>query len=152
MIVGDAVTLTEAFTNLIDNARKYAGDQYPVQIRVTGAAKTCMLRVDIGDRGPGIPDAEKDRVVERFSRGGDGHEAIGSGLGLAIVRAVADARSFMLLDRPGGGLVVRLEPTTEPVRAEGQALGGGAACNRLAAVMPPHLSMWHERLPVRSRR
>ena len=93
MIVGKAVTLTEAFTDLIDNARKYAGDQYPVQIRVTGAAKTCKLRVDVGDRGPGMPGAEKDRVVERFSRGGDGHEAIGSGLGLAIVRAVADARA-----------------------------------------------------------
>ena len=111
VIVGDPITLTEAFANLIDNARKYAGDQYPVRIRVAVAANMRRLRVDVADRGPGIPDPEKGRVVERFSRGGNGHEVAGSGLGLAIVKAVADAHGagFTLLDRPGGGLLVRLE-------------------------------------------
>jgi two-component system sensor histidine kinase TctE len=132
VIVGDPVNLTEAFTNLIDNARKYAGDQHPVQIRVVAATNTCRLRVDVADRGPGIPDFEKRRVVERFSRGGNGHEVAGSGLGLAIVRAVADAHGagFALLDRPGGGLLVRLEfplppgsaRLPPPVRAAGRLL------------------------------
>jgi two-component system sensor histidine kinase TctE len=133
VIVGDPVALTEAFANLIDNARKYAGDQSPVRIGVAAAANTCTLRIDVADRGPGIPDSEKGRVVERFSRGRNGHGVAGSGLGLAIVKAVADAHGagFALLDRPGGGLLVRLEfplstrsamPPPPPVRATGRLL------------------------------
>ena len=49
------------------------------------------LLVEVADRGPGIAEAEKDRVLERFTRGSAGQEAAGSGLGLAIVKAVADA-------------------------------------------------------------
>lgn len=110
-IVGDAFMLREAFTNLLDNARKYAGDQQPVQIRIASRSDGGRLQVDIADRGPGIPDLDKDRVVERFTRGSGGHAVAGSGLGLAIVKAVAEAHgaSLALLDRPGGGLLVRLE-------------------------------------------
>ena len=110
LIEGDPITLREAFTNLLDNARNYAGDQFPVQIRVAGAADGRTLEVDVADRGPGIADAEKARVLDRFARGAAGRHTTGSGLGLAIVKAVADAHgaSIALLDRPGGGLVVRL--------------------------------------------
>ena len=108
MVLGDSITLREAFTNLLDNARHYAGDQYPVQIRV--ATTPPELVVEVADRGPGIAEAEKERVLERFTRGSAGREAAGSGLGLAIVKAAADAHraSLALLDRPGGGLIVRL--------------------------------------------
>jgi two-component system sensor histidine kinase TctE len=108
LVAGDPVTLREAFTNLVDNARRYAGDQYPVRIGIATAGR--QLVVEVADRGPGIPDAEKDRVLERFSRGSAGRQVAGSGLGLAIVKAVADAHGarLTLLDRPGGGLVVRL--------------------------------------------
>ena len=108
VLEGDPITLREAFTNLLDNARHYAGDQYPVQIRV--AATPAGLEVDVADRGPGIPEADKGRVLERFARGSAGQGVAGSGLGLAIVKAVADAHraKLALLDRPGGGLIVRL--------------------------------------------
>jgi two-component system sensor histidine kinase TctE len=110
IVAGDPVTLREAFTNLIDNARHYAGDQYPVRIGIASLAARRLLVVEVADRGPGIPDAEKARVLERFSRGSAGQQVVGSGLGLAIVKAVADAHEarLTLLDRPGGGLVVRL--------------------------------------------
>ena len=117
MVEGDPITLREAFTNLLDNARHYAGDQYPVQIRV--AATAAGLQVDVADRGPGIPDAEKGRVLERFARGSAGQGVAGSGLGLAIVKAVADAHraTLALLDRPGGGLIVRLAFPSSAVRS-----------------------------------
>ena len=117
MVEGDPITLREAFTNLLDNARHYAGDQYPVQIRV--AATAAGLQVDVADRGPGIPDAEKGRVLERFARGSAGQGVAGSGLGLAIVKAVADAHraTLALLDRPGGGLIVRLTFARSAVRS-----------------------------------
>jgi two-component system sensor histidine kinase TctE len=109
---GDPITLREAFTNLLDNARKYAGDQYPVQIRVRRKTEDQRLQIELADRGPGIPDAEKERVLERFVRGqAGGRQVAGSGLGLAIVKAVVDAHgaTITLCDRPGGGLVVRLD-------------------------------------------
>ena len=108
LVEGDPITLREAFTNLLDNARHYAGECQPVQIRVGASADG--LTVDVADRGPGIPDAEKGRVLERFARGSAGRQVAGSGLGLAIVKAVADTHraTLALLDRPGGGLIVRL--------------------------------------------
>lgn len=110
VVLGDATSLREGFTNLLDNARNYAGDRLPVQIRVASAPDASGFVVEIADRGPGIPDREKGRVLERFGRGSGGRHVPGSGLGLAIVKAVAEAHgaSLRLIDRPGGGLVVRL--------------------------------------------
>lgn len=135
LIEGDPITLREAFTNLLDNARNYAGDQYPVQIRIFPAADGKLLLVEFADRGPGIPDAEKSRVLERFVRGSTGQQAPGSGLGLAIVKAVADAHRgrLSLLDRSGGGLVVQLALPAVAASARGRV----AALVLLAALLAP---------------
>lgn len=105
---GDAITLREALTNLVDNAIKYGGDA--VELRLT-VGPGGGLAIEVGDRGPGIPEAEKEKVLQRFSRGSAAEGVTGSGLGLAIVRSVADEHgaTLALLDRPGGGLQVRLE-------------------------------------------
>lgn len=105
---GDAITLREALTNLVDNAIKYGGDM--VELRLT-VGPGGGLAIEVGDRGPGIPEAEKERVLQRFSRGSAAEGVTGSGLGLAIVRSVADEHgaALRLLDRPGGGLLARLE-------------------------------------------
>ena len=115
-VSGDPIALREAFTNLLDNARHYAGDQYPVLIRIVD--ESGALVVEVADRGPGIPDEEKERVLERFTRGSAGKAVPGSGLGLAIVKAVAETHRAVLalLDRPGGGLIVRLTFPRSPTR------------------------------------
>ena len=66
-----------------------------------------MLQVD--DQGPGIPEAERERMFDRFHRR-EGAGSEGSGLGLAIVRAVAQQHggSARLLGAPGGGLRAEL--------------------------------------------
>jgi two-component system sensor histidine kinase TctE len=64
----------------------------------------------VSDNGPGIPEAERERVFERFHRG-EGAEGEGTGLGLAIVREIARAlRASVVLATPatGEGLVVRV--------------------------------------------
>lgn len=136
---GDPITLREAFTNLLDNARLYAGDQYPVQIRVLGLPEAHRLRVEVADRGPGIPDADKPRVLERFARGSAGSQVPGSGLGLAIVKAVAEAHraELALLDRPGGGLIVRLDFPLPAIDRPGAGTGLALAC--LLLVLGPLL-------------
>jgi two-component system sensor histidine kinase TctE len=114
---GDRVALREALRNLIDNAIKYGPAQATVDISLGRTDDGRRLAVEVADRGPGIPAAEKERVFRRFerlsARSGDG-----CGLGLAIVKRVADSHGAVrLLDRPGGGLIVRLEIRTalEPV-------------------------------------
>jgi two-component system sensor histidine kinase TctE len=163
LIEGDPITLREAFTNLLDNARLYAGDQIPVQIRVAPTADGRSLQVDVADRGPGIAEDEKARVFERFTRGAAGRHATGSGLGLAIVKAVADAHgaSIALLDRPGGGLVVRVAFriwVAPPAGANAHIAGLGAlsvmlllapdVANAAAATLYPARTPEHGRLLI----
>jgi two-component system sensor histidine kinase TctE len=111
MVTGDPVTLREAVSNLVDNAAKYAGRYGPVELRLERQQGRPTIRLEVADRGPGIPDADKSKALQRFSRGRQSGEVVGSGLGLAIVKAAADAHGakLRLLDRPGGGLIVRLD-------------------------------------------
>ncbi|MBK3776953.1 extracellular solute-binding protein [Azospirillum brasilense] len=124
-VPGDAISLREALTNLLDNAVKYAGPSGPIDLSLTPRPAGRGLRVEIADRGPGVPDAEKRRVLERFGRGSSAAGVAGSGLGLAIVTSVVEAHGadLALLDRPGGGLIARID---FPAADGGATAGGGA--------------------------
>lgn len=110
VVCGDAVILREALVNLVDNAIKYGGDAGAVEVRLQPANGERGPVVEVADRGPGVPDEEKPRVLSRFGRGSSAAGTVGSGLGLAIVAAVADGHGagFSLVDRPGGGLIARI--------------------------------------------
>jgi signal transduction histidine kinase len=97
--------LRRCLANLFENARRYGGGEFDVEVRDAGA----RVEVAIGDRGPGIPAAERERVFEPYVRleTSRARESGGTGLGLAIARAVARAHGgdVTLGDRPGGGLL-----------------------------------------------
>jgi signal transduction histidine kinase len=107
---GDEVALRRMLTNLTANARRHAGSHVAVEARLVG--REVLIAVD--DDGPGIPEAERERVFERWVRldAGRGRDGGGAGLGLAIVRSVARAHGgdATLSASPLGGLraVVRL--------------------------------------------
>lgn len=85
---GDAALLSVLIRNLIDNASRYspAGSRISVTITATGnAAQLC-----VEDSGPGMADADLERLGERFYRA-LGNDAPGSGLGWSIVRRIAAA-------------------------------------------------------------
>lgn len=108
VIQADGANVFRAAQNLIENAIAYAGG---FEIEVSGDAKQC--RLDILDRGPGITEEDRARLVQPFTRGDDTRiiEKSGSGLGLAIAKRIAERAGgkFTLLDRDGGGLIARLE-------------------------------------------
>jgi signal transduction histidine kinase len=85
---GDPVLLAQALGNLIDNALKYTPKDATIVVAVRSVADR-SVEIEVSDRGPGIPDAEKPKVVERFYRGDASRGTPGVGLGLSLVDAVA---------------------------------------------------------------
>jgi len=113
-IAGDPTLLRELLANLVDNALKYTADGGQVTLRCRHAA--AAVEIEVTDNGTGIPEAERERVFERFRRlpGGD---ASGSGLGLPIAREIARAHGGSIVittpaDGCGTRVCVRL-PTAE---------------------------------------
>jgi len=83
---GDPGLIEDLLENLVDNALKYAPSGGHVTVRSTTHGSSAWLEVE--DDGPGIPEAERSRVRERFYRL-PGSSGIGCGLGLAIVDEIA---------------------------------------------------------------
>ena len=92
-VCGDRQLLAQAVSNLIDNALKYAkptqndGHQLHIDLSVGRSGDDAVI--SIVDNGPGIPDKDHRRVVERFVRLDESRSEPGSGLGLSLVSGVA---------------------------------------------------------------
>ncbi|GAB3098628.1 ATP-binding protein [Lysobacter terrae] len=104
---GDRDQLFQAVVNLLDNAVKYAPAGSDVDVSLLTDAEGVALQID--DRGPGIPEADRERVFDRFQRLESHRGSPGVGLGLSLVRAIAQRHGgrVLLLDR-APGLRVRL--------------------------------------------
>lgn len=115
-VMSDYQLLFRSLVNSTANALKYGarGKEAFVSIKLEKG----LLRLTVGDRGPGVPDAQKERIFSRFDRLGrkDAPEAIqGSGLGLAFCRAAAKTLGgrIWVEDRPGGGSLFITEVPAE---------------------------------------
>ena len=104
----DPVGMAEIVGNLLDNAAKFAPAPAPILAAVI--ARSDEVVIEVRDGGPGIPEAERAAVFDRFHRTPDARAIPGSGLGLAIVAsAVADESGTITLgEAPEGGLLVRV--------------------------------------------
>ncbi|MFE1321206.1 ATP-binding protein [Kitasatospora phosalacinea] len=101
-VLGNRTWLTRLLTNLVDNAQRYADGLVEVQLAVVEGGVVLEVR----DDGPGIPEADRERVFERFTRLDDARsrELGGAGLGLAIARDLAEHHGGTLAaERPTGG-------------------------------------------------
>lgn len=111
------MALRRAIGNLIENARKYGGGDITLKAFVAGP----MLHIAVMDRGPGIPEADMERMKRPFTRMENARtDASGTGLGLAIVERIARLHGgqLVLSARPGGGMVATLQM---PVRQREEA-------------------------------
>ena len=89
-VAGDADRLTQVLANVVDNARRAMGSAGTLTISVTRAGPA---RVLVTDTGPGVPEADRERIFDRLVRL-DGARKVstgGAGLGLAIARGIARA-------------------------------------------------------------
>ena len=108
-VLGDRALLSALLANLLENAFKYAGS---ASAEIALGLKICEEKAElwVRDRGPGIPPAERDKVLERFYRLDRSRSLPGNGLGLALVAAiVALHQGALSLDDASPGLLVRVQ-------------------------------------------
>ena len=131
----DPAILERVIVNLTENALRYSPAGKPPLLTASVLGDRVELRVV--DRGPGIPEADRDRMFVPFQRLGDTDNTTGVGLGLALSRGLTEAMGGTLTaeDTPGGGLTMTVsvpavtEPgyECEPGHREREAAGEGAA-------------------------
>ena len=124
----DPALLERVIANLTANALRYSPRGQPPALAASTLAGRVELRVI--DRGPGIPEQERDRVFVPFQRFGDTDNTTGVGLGLALSRGLTEAMGGTLEpdDTPGGGLTMTISlpawagPAVRETDADGPAV------------------------------
>ncbi|QQV78872.1 HAMP domain-containing histidine kinase [Sphingomonas aliaeris] len=81
--------MTQAITNLIDNALRHAGKSGQITLRAAFVPGTNEIRLQVEDRGSGIAEADREQALSRFGRLDSARTIPGAGLGLSLVAAVA---------------------------------------------------------------
>lgn len=156
VVRGDRVRLRQVLDNLVGNAVKYAVPGEPVQIDVTNgqdpeATADGLVRIEVADRGLGIPPGQHATVFQAFRRAdGQVTEARGTGLGLAICQRTVERHcgSIVAAERPDGGtrIIVTL-PLAGPPVEDAEPAPGQAQAGRVPVAPPPV-----DRVPVGSDR
>jgi signal transduction histidine kinase len=105
-LTGDRQLLAQMVSNLVENALTHTPPGSTAQLVLRKAGD--RIEIEVADNGPGIPEAERDKVFDRFYRLDRSRTTAGSGLGLALVKAIATLHglSLRLEDRKPGLAVV----------------------------------------------
>jgi signal transduction histidine kinase len=106
---GNREFLAQALANILDNAVKYTPVGGAIMLRVRRRSSG-EIEFSVTDTGPGVPDEDRARVVERFVRLENSRSEPGSGLGLSLVAAVAEAHGGRLELSEGPGKVGDMGP------------------------------------------
>ncbi|GLS01962.1 two-component sensor histidine kinase [Brevundimonas denitrificans] len=102
MIEGNQPFLAQALANIIDNAIKYTPTGGAVMLRARRRSSG-EIEFSVTDTGPGVPEEDRERVIERFVRLDNSRTEAGSGLGLSLVGAVMEAHGGRILLDEGPG-------------------------------------------------
>lgn len=114
-ILGERHLLSQLLVNLIENAMRHTPVGTTISVILSRAADHTILTVE--DDGPGIPVADRARVIERFVRLEASRSTKGHGLGLSLVKAIATAHEAeLIMEDNAPGLCIRLSFTALPIR------------------------------------
>jgi signal transduction histidine kinase len=104
----DPLKLRQAIDNLLANAFKFT--PRGGKIRFSAKVGDGKARIEVEDSGPGIPEAERSTIFDRYKQGARGRQTGGAGLGLAIARGIAEAHSggISVYDGSLGGIGFRI--------------------------------------------
>jgi signal transduction histidine kinase len=104
-VLADRKRLLQVMTNLLSNAAKFSPERDAVEIRMTESRS--YVRIEVQDRGPGIPEAFRARIFGRFAQADStaSRQKGGTGLGLAICKRLVEMMRGRIgfEDRAGGG-------------------------------------------------
>jgi len=107
-LFGHRQLLAQALSNLLENAIRYGSDGGEIDVRVERGDK--RVRIEVGDRGPGIPLDRRQEALRRFGRLDSSRSDEGAGLGLALARSIAHLHEGELrLDDNRPGLLTTLD-------------------------------------------
>ncbi len=126
LVLADPGLLERVLANLFSNALRYSPAGRPPELHASLTGGTVCL--EVVDHGPGVPDAQKERIFEPFERAGDRHPGVG--LGLAVAKGFAEAMGGRIAasDTPGGGLTIRVTlPAAPAASADRSALGAAGS-------------------------
>ncbi|HUS33208.1 MAG TPA: DUF4118 domain-containing protein [Kofleriaceae bacterium] len=103
----DPILCEQLLINLIENATKHTPDGTPIDVRVRRESRAAII--EVGDRGPGLPEGRVEQVFEKWFRGSTTRVG-GVGLGLAVCRAIVVAHDGVIeaVRRDGGGALFRV--------------------------------------------
>jgi signal transduction histidine kinase len=131
VVLGDRALLMQMFANVLENAIWHSPPGAHIEVALRAAGSGEGPKVTISDDGPGIPQAEREKVFRRFYRLDASRSTPGNGLGLALVAAVVDLHgaNIRLADnQPRGLRVVLTFGDTTPTRVAEEQLKGVAYC------------------------
>jgi len=120
----DPDRLMQVVTNLLSNAIKFSPPGEEVFVAVESLPGS--VRISVRDHGPGVPDAFKPRIFEKFAQadGTDARQKSGTGLGLSIVKQIVDRLGGQVdfEDAPGGGAIFHVDLPTWGVALKARSL------------------------------
>jgi signal transduction histidine kinase len=101
-LFGHRQLLAQALSNLLENAIRYGSEGHEIRVSVGPGER--RIRVEVGDRGPGIPAERRQEARRRFGRLDSSRSDEGAGLGLALAEAIAHLHEGQLIledNQPG---------------------------------------------------
>lgn len=105
----DFTLFERVLVNVLDNALKYSPPDSPIELTVR--REDPVIRIQVADRGRGIPAADLPHIFERFYRAPTSRTIEGTGLGLAICRGIVELHGghISASPRPGGGTIIQID-------------------------------------------
>lgn len=124
LVMLDMGCMTQVLVNLLDNSLKYSPPDRPIGINAR--TDRDWLVMEIVDQGPGVAEADLERIFDKFHRLPEPEGARGTGLGLSICKGFVEAHDGKISAAitPGGGLTVTIRlPLTPPPQTEASTHG-----------------------------